>query len=52
MVFCDTLSIGESASKVTGLPYAHGAHSRKMRDVLTKGSRFIVIRIYDESIWT
>jgi hypothetical protein len=50
MVFCDTISIGENASKQTGLPYAHGAHSRKMREMLTKGSRFIVSRIYDKSM--
>lgn len=34
-----------------GLPYAQGKHTRRMRDALTeRSSRFIVSRIYDESM--
>jgi DNA excision repair protein ERCC-3 len=50
MIFCDTIRIGEEASRVMGLPYAHGKHTRKMRDALTERGRFIVSRIYDESM--
>lgn len=51
MVFCDTIAIGEDASRLTGLPYIHGRHSLKERaEMVRKHPRFIASRIFDEGI--
>lgn len=51
MVFCDTIAIGEDASRLTGLPYIHGRHSLKERtEMARKHPRFIASRIFDEGV--
>lgn len=51
MVFCDTIAIGEDASRMTGLPYIHGKHSLKERtEIAGKNPRFIASRIFDEGV--
>lgn len=51
VVFCDSLTIGDDASKVTGLPFIYGEHSLKERmEALDKHRRFICSRIFDEGI--
>ena len=34
IVFCDTISIGEETSRLTGLPFIHGEHSLKEQKLL------------------
>jgi DNA excision repair protein ERCC-3 len=51
LVFCDALSIGEEASRLTGLPFIHGEHSLKERTkAVDKYKRFICSRIFDEGM--
>jgi DNA excision repair protein ERCC-3 len=51
LVFCDALSIGEEASRLTGLPFIHGEHSLKERTkAIDKYKRFICSRIFDEGM--
>ena len=51
VVFCDSLSIGEEASRITGLPFIYGEHSLKQRiEALNKIQRFICSRIFDEGM--
>ncbi len=51
MVFCDTIAIGEDASRITGLPYIHGRHSLKERsEMVRRHPQFIASRIFDEGI--
>lgn len=51
VVFCDSLSIGEEASRLTGIPFIYGEHSLKERiEALNRHKRFICSRIFDEGI--
>ena len=51
LVFCDAISIGEEASRLTGLPFIHGEHSLKERTkAVGKYKRFICSRIFDEGM--
>jgi DNA excision repair protein ERCC-3 len=51
LVFCDTISIGEEASRLTGLPFIHGEHTLKERSkAVDKYKRFICSRIFDEGM--
>ena len=51
IVFCDSILIGEEASKLTGLPFIHGEHSLKERTkALDTYKRFICSRIFDEGM--
>jgi DNA excision repair protein ERCC-3 len=51
IVFCDSLSLGEQASRLTGLPFIHGEHALKKRvEALNKYKRFICSRIFDEGM--
>lgn len=51
IVFCDSLAIGEEASRLTGVPFIYGEHSLKERiDALNNNQRFICSRIFDEGM--
>jgi len=51
LVFCDSLTVGDDASRLTGLPFIYGEHSLKERiEALDKHKRFICSRIFDEGI--
>lgn len=51
IVFCDTISIGEEAARLTGLPFIHGEHSLSKRiEAINKYRRFICSRIFDEGM--
>ncbi|RLE62932.1 MAG: hypothetical protein DRJ38_08715 [Thermoprotei archaeon] len=51
LIFCDTIALGEELSRITGLPFVHGAHSltRRMK-ILEKHERLICSRIFDEGM--
>ena len=51
IIFCDSLSLGDDASRLTGLPFIYGEHSLKERiEALDKHKRFICSRIFDEGM--
>ena len=51
VVFCDSLAMGEEASRLTGVPFIYGEHSLKERiETLNKHQRFICSRIFDEGM--
>ena len=51
IIFCDTISIGEEASRLTGLPFIHGEHTLRERvQLVSKHRRFICSRIFDEGM--
>lgn len=51
IIFCDTISIGEEASRLTGLPFIHGEHTLRERvQLVSKYRRFICSRIFDEGM--
>ena len=51
VIFCDSLSLGEQASRLTGLPFIYGEHTLKERvEALNKFKRFICSRIFDEGM--
>ena len=51
IVFCDSLSVGDEAARLTGIPFVYGEHSLKERiEALDKHKRFICSRIFDEGM--
>ena len=51
IIFCDTISIGEAAARLTGLPFIYGQHSLSKRiEALNKYHRLISSRIFDEGM--
>jgi superfamily II DNA or RNA helicase len=51
VVFCDSLYIGDEASRLTGVAFVYGEHSLKERiEALNKHRRFICSRIFDEGM--
>jgi DNA excision repair protein ERCC-3 len=51
IVFCDTISIGEEAARLTGLPFIYGQHSLSKRiEAINKYHRLISSRIFDEGM--
>jgi superfamily II DNA or RNA helicase len=51
IVFCDTISLGQEAARLTGLPFLYGEHSLSKRiEAMHKYHRFICSRIFDEGI--
>ncbi|MGB7956070.1 MAG: DEAD/DEAH box helicase family protein [Candidatus Nitrosopolaris sp.] len=51
IVFCDSLAVGEEASRLTDVPFIYGEHSLKERvEALNKHKRLICSRIFDEGM--
>ncbi|MFQ6095884.1 MAG: DEAD/DEAH box helicase [Candidatus Bathyarchaeia archaeon] len=51
LIYCDTINLGEEASKLLGIPFVHGAHSMKKRlKMVETHKRLICSRIFDEGI--
>jgi DNA excision repair protein ERCC-3 len=51
VVFSDSLTLGEEASRIAGLPFIFGEHTLKERiEALNKHKRFVCSRIFDEGM--
>jgi DNA excision repair protein ERCC-3 len=51
IIFCDTLSLGQQASKSTHLPFLYGEHPLSKRiEAINKYHSFICSRIFDEGM--
>ena len=51
IIFCDTISLGEEAARLTGLPFIYGQHSLSKRiEAINKYHRLISSRIFDEGM--
>lgn len=51
LIFCDSINLGEEASRVFGIPFVHGAYpSRERERMLEENPRLICSRIFDEGI--